>query len=94
MMTAIYVPKCSNQDCIEEYNISYFRICTRCSSYFCYQCCGLSQKFLKLLHDRNDNNWFCPDCAELTLNAIFIDKDIEEKCQSYFSLLEPTTSKK
>ena len=25
---------CSNQNYVEENNISYFRICTRCSSYF------------------------------------------------------------
>ena len=78
--------KCSNQNCVEENNISYFTICTRCSPYFCYQCCGLSQKILKLLNDRNDSYWFSPDCAKLALNAIFIDKDTEEKCQSYFSL--------
>ena len=67
--------KCTNQNCIEENNISYFRICTRCSSYFCYQCCGLSQKILKLLNNRNDNSWFCPDCAKPALNAIFMDKE-------------------
>ena len=43
---------------------------------------------MKLLNDRNDNYWFCLDCAKPALNAIFIDKDIEEKCQPYFSLLE------
>ena len=70
--------KCTNQNCIEESNISYFRICTRCySSYFCYECCSLSQKILKLLSDRNDSYWFCPDCAKLVLNVIFMDKDIE-----------------
>ena len=74
---------------VQENNISYFRICTRCSSYFCYQCCGLSHKILKLLNHRNDNCWFCPDCVKLALNAIFMDKDIEKKRQSYFSLLEP-----
>ena len=72
--------KCSNQNCIEENNISYFRIWTRYSSYFDYQCCGLSQKILKILNGRNENYWFCPDCAKLALNAIFMDKDIEEKC--------------
>ena len=41
--------KCTNQNCVEENNISYFGICTRCSSYFCYQSCSLSQKILKLL---------------------------------------------
>ena len=80
--------KCTNQNCVEENNISYFRISTRCS-YFCCQRCGLSQKILKLLNNKNYNNWFCPDCAKLALNAIFMDKDFEEKCQSYFSLLEP-----
>ena len=74
--------KCTNQNCIEENDISYFRICTRYSSYFCYQCCGLSEKILKLLNDRNDNYWFCPNCAKLTLNAISMNKEIEEKCQS------------
>ena len=81
--------KCGNQNCIEENNIIYFRICTRCSSYFCYQCCGLSHKILKLLNHRNDNYWFCPDCTKPALHAIFMDKDTEEKQQSYFSLLEP-----
>ena len=32
--------------------------------------------------------WFCPDCAKLALTAIFIDKDIEEKCQNFFKTLE------
>ena len=81
--------KCTNQNCREENNINYFRICTRCLSYFCYECCGLSQKILKLLNNRNDNYWFCPDCAKQALNAIFMDKEIEKKCHSYFSLLEP-----
>ena len=79
--------KYTNQNCIEENNINYFRTCTRCSSYFSYECCGLSQKILKLLNNRNDNYWFCPDCAKPALSAIFMDKDIEGKCQSYFSLL-------
>ena len=81
--------KCTNQNCIQENITSYFRICTRCSSYFCYQYCGLSQKNLKLLNNRNGNYWFCLDCAKPTLNAIFMDKNIEEKCQLYFSLVEP-----
>ena len=80
--------KSSNQNCLEENNISYFRICTRCS-YFFYQFCDLSKKILKLLDDRNGNYWFCPDCAKPALMAIFMDKDIEKKSQLYFSLLEP-----
>ena len=81
--------KCTNQNFVEENTISYFRTCTRCSSYFCYQCCGLSQKILKLLNDRNDNYSFCPDCAKPVLNALSMDKGIEEKYKSCFSLLQP-----
>ena len=33
-----------------------------------------------MLNERNENYWFCPDCAKLALDAIFMDKDIEEKC--------------
>ena len=76
--------KCTNQNCIEENNISYFRICTRCSSYFCYQCCGLSQKILKLLNDRNDNYWYCHKPA---LNVIFMDIYLRKSASH--SLLEP-----
>ena len=32
-----------------------FRLCARCSTYFCIQCCGLSE--------HTDNFWFYPDCA-------------------------------
>ena len=46
-------------------------------------------KIIKLLNDKNNNYWFCPDCAKPALNAIFIDKDIEEKCQNFFKSPEP-----
>ena len=46
-------------------------------------------KIIKLLNDRNDNYWFCPDCAKPALNAIFTDKDIEENSQNFFKSLEP-----
>ena len=80
---------CSNQNYVEENNVSYFRIGTRCSSCFRYQCCGIRQKNLNLLNDRNDNYWFCLDGVKLALNAIFMEKVINEKCHSCFSLLEP-----
>ena len=79
---------CSNENCIEEGTIDIFRLCTRCSAYYCYHCCGLNLKIIKLLNDRNDNYWFCPDCTKPALTAIFIDKDIEEKCQNFFKTLE------
>ena len=60
--------KCSNQNCI----------------YFYYQCCGLSQKILKLLNDRNDNYWYCHKPA---LNVIFMDIYLRKSASH--SLLEP-----
>ena len=85
--------KCNNEKCIDEGTIDIFRLCTRCSAYYCYQCCGLSLKIIKLLNDRNDKYWFCPDCAKPALTAIFIEKDIEEKCQNFFKTLEPRVTK-
>ena len=83
------IVKCSNENCVEEGTIDIFRLCTRCSAYYCYHCCGLNMKIIKLLNDRNDNYWFCPDCAKPALTAIFTDKDIEKKCQKFLKTLEP-----
>ena len=69
------VVKCGNENCIEEGTINIFRLCTRCSAYYCYHCCGLNLKIIKLLNDRSDNYWFCSDCAKPALTAIFFDKD-------------------
>ena len=73
------IVKCSNENCIEQGTLDIFRFCTRCSAYCCYHCCESSLKIIKILNDRNDNYWFCPDCAKAALTAIFIDKDVEEK---------------
>ena len=83
------IVKCSNENCIEEGTIDKFRLCTRCSAYYCYHCCGLSLKIIKLLNDRNNSYWFCPDCAKPALTAIFIEKDIEKKFQNFVKTLEP-----
>ena len=66
-----------------------FRLCTRCFTYFCFQCCGLNEQIVKLLNEPTDNFWFCPDCAKPGLNAIFFDKDIDEWCQSYLAIVKP-----
>ena len=50
-----------------------FRIRTRCSTYFCFQYCGLNKQIVKLLNEHTDNIWFFPDCA----------------CQSYYATIEP-----
>ena len=88
MATRSSCVKCSNDNCNEEGNYLHFRLCIRCSAYFCHHCCGLSQKIIKSLNERTDNYWFCPECIKPALHAIFKDKDIEEKCKAYFENLE------
>ena len=77
------IVKCSNENCVEEGTIDIFRLCTRCSAYYCYHCCGLNMKIIKLLNDRNDNYWFCPDCAKPALTAIFTDKISKKNVKSF-----------
>ena len=73
------VVKCSNENCTIQGNLQVFRHCTRCSAYFCNQCCDLSEKIIKLLNERSDNYWFCPSCTKPALHVVFVEKDIEEK---------------
>ena len=63
--------RCSNENCSEQGDLVNFRHCTRCSLYYCCHCCGLDEPVVKLLNSRNDNFWFCPQCAKPALNAIF-----------------------
>ena len=81
--------KCQNENCQETSSFMLFRLCTRCSTYFSFQCCGLNEQVVKLLNERTDNFWFCPDCAKPALNVIFFDKDIDERRQSYLAIVEP-----
>ena len=69
---------------IEQGNHGYFKLCARCSFYYCCHCCSLDIAVVKLLNVRSDNFCFCPDCAKSALN----DKDIEEKCQIYIDSIE------
>ena len=87
------IVKCSNENCIQQVTIDIFRFCTRYSAFCCYHCCESSLKIIKILNDRDDNYWFCTDCAKAALTAIFIDKDIEEKRQDLFKTLEPRIMK-
>ena len=59
---------------------SNLRLCTRCSRCFCSKCCNLDQQIICLLNNHTDNYWFCPNCAKPALNAVFVEKDIKEKC--------------
>ena len=44
--------KCQNENCHETGRFMLFRLCTRCSTYFCSQCCGLNEQIVKLLNER------------------------------------------
>ena len=59
---------------------SNLRLCTRCSRYFCSECCVLDQQIICLLNICIDNYWFCPNCTKPALNIVFVEKDIEERC--------------
>ena len=81
------IVKCSNGNCTEEGTIDIFSVTKYYWEY--YYCCGLDLKIIKLLINRNDYYWFCPDCAKPALTAIFIEKYIEEKCQNTCKTLQP-----
>ena len=52
--------KFTNDNCIEEDIHLQFRLCTRCSSYFCSHCCNLDQEIIKVLNERTDRYCFFP----------------------------------
>lgn len=35
------IVKCKNENYTEQGNLGYFRLCTRCSFYYCCHCCTL-----------------------------------------------------
>ena len=72
--------RCNNDNCKVTDIHSNLRLCTRCSKYFCSECCGLDQQIICLLNNRTDNYWFCPNRNKPALNAVFVEKDIEERC--------------
>ena len=72
--------RCNNNNCKVTDIHSNLRLCTRCSRYFCSECCGLDQQIICLLNNHTDSYWFCPNCAKPALNAVFVKKDIEERC--------------
>ena len=78
-----FLVTCKNENCTEQGIQNTFRHCTRCSQYFCSQCCDLEEHIVKLLNSRVDNYWFCPICAKPALNTVFVEKDIEERFQIF-----------
>ena len=87
------IVKCSNENCTIQGNTQVFRHCTRCSAYFCNQCCDLSEKIIKLFNERSDNYWFCRSSTKPALHAVFVEKDIEERCQIFFETVEKRIEK-
>ena len=53
----------------------------------------LSEKIIKLLNKQSDNYWFCPSCIKPALHAVFVEKDIEERCQIFFETVEKKIKK-
>ena len=53
----------------------------------------LSEKIIKLLNKQSDNYWFCPSCTKPALHAVFVEKDIEERCQIFFETVEKRIKK-
>ena len=87
------IVNCSNENCTIQGNLPVFRHCTRCSAYFCNQCCDLSEKIIKRLNERSDNYWFCPSSTKPALLAVFVEKDIEERRQIFFETVEKRIKK-
>ena len=87
------IVKFSNENCTIQGSLENFRHCTRCSAYFCNQCCDLSEKIIKLLNERSDNYWFCPSCTKPVIKGFFVKKDIEERCQIFFETVEKRIKK-
>ena len=76
----IYLVRCNNDNYKVTDIHSNLRLCTRCSRYFCSECCVLDQQIICLLNICIDNYWFCPNCTKPALNIVFVKKDIEERC--------------
>ena len=72
--------RCNNDNCKVNEIHSNLRLCTRYSTCFFSECCGIDQQIICLLNNRTDNYWFCLNYAKLPLNAVFAKKDVEERC--------------
>ena len=72
------IVKCKNENCTEQGTPDYFRLCIRCSFYYCCYCCSHDIAVVKLLNDRSDNFSLSADCAKPALNAIFVTKTLKK----------------
>ena len=87
-MTDNLLAKYTNGNCTEEGIHLRFRLCTRCSFYFRGDCCNLDQEIIKVLNECTDNYWFCLTSTKSPLNAVFIDKDIDERYKTCLDSME------
>ena len=75
---------CKTNNCPKEGNYIVFNHCIRCWPNFCCQFCDFGESIIKLLNKWKDNFWLCPNCSKLAVNAVFVEKDIEEHCLFLF----------
>ena len=62
--------------------------CEYCEKHFCRSCVKLSSTEYKLLTKRSDLHWYCPPCEEKAMKNLKIEKEVEERCNKYFSKYE------
>ena len=56
--------------------------------HFCRSCVKLSSTEYKLLTKRSDLHWYCPPCEEKAMKNLKIEKEVEKRCNKYFSKYE------
>ena len=62
--------------------------CEYCEKHFCHSCVKLSSTEYKLLTKRSDLHWYCLPCEEKAMKNLKIKKEVEERCNKYFSKYE------
>ena len=42
----------------------------------------------RTFNECTSNYWFCPTCTKPTLNAVFLDKDMDERCKVFLDSIK------
>ena len=58
--------------------------CERCEFWFCIKCLKIEAKAYDSLNLLPDVHWYCKDCERKAVEAVKVDKTIEEKCEAFF----------
>ena len=61
--------------------------CEYCDKNFCSKCLNLTNAEYKLFNKRSDLHWYCPPWEEKAMKNIKIEKEIEDRCKEFFSVL-------